>query len=387
MPEVGEDAVWLCVNRGTTSSPKYCIEQFQPRANLNWYVDSAKQQDGGAAKTITSSISTDITITADGHGYSNGDLVKIKNSGSKQLGADVFAVSDSATNTFKLKDKTATSYETYNNTNDIVVSGAVEISGAVETSIFNGTYELKSTNFWQLKDSPTGINISVDQPNATQFRWILRNDDGSVEFVLGADQTSLANLENTRWWEVDYDNSDATKRAFRSATFSLATGATVEKVYNEITGLNHLEGKSVQVVGDGNFIKTETVSSNKITTDAYYNTLLAGLKFTSTVKPMPLEPLMKSSQSQGRVKAVTEVIARFLNTKGAKIGEENQQLTNFAVAKTNDLTGQPISLVVGQKKFFIASDWQREKVIEIKQDLPYPMTLLSLTSNLEMEGI
>jgi hypothetical protein len=96
---------------------------------------------------------------------------------------------------------------------------------------------------------------------------------------------------------------------------------------------------------------------------------------------------MKSSQSQGRVKAVTEVIARFLNTKGAKIGEENQQLTNFAVAKTNDLTGQPISLVVGQKKFFIASDWQREKVIEIKQDLPYPMTLLSLTSNLEMEGI
>ena len=379
LSNTGEDNIWLCVKRDS----KYVIEQLQPRLNLNWYVDSGKELDGGTVKTITASISTDITITAANHGYSNGDIVKIKNSGSKQLAADVFAVSDSATNTFKLKDKTATSYEVYNNTNNIVVSGAVE------SSTFNGTYELDSTvstPYWNLKDSATGINISMQEDSPTTHYWVLRNNDGSVEFQLGATQTSQANLLNTQWWAVTYDNSDATKRAFRSATFGLNTGATVEKVYNEITGLNHLEGKTVQVVGDNNFIKEVTVSSNKITTDEYYNSLLAGLQFTSIVRPMPFEPTIRNQQSQGRVKAVGKIIARFLNTKGAKIGEEGNHLTNYPTTKTNDITGQAISLVTDSKRFFTASNWDREKVIEVKQDLPYPMTLISLSSWLQLEG-
>ena len=375
----GEDVIFVVVKRDST----YTIEEFQLRKNKNFYVDSGKELDGGAAKTITSSISSDITITATSHGYSNGDLVKIRNSGSKQLGADVFAVSDSATNTFKLKDKTATSYEIYNNTNNIIVSGAVE------SSTFNGTYELDSTvstPYWNLKDSATGINISMQEDSPTTHYWVLRNNDGSVEFQLGATQTSQANLLNTQWWAVTYDNSDATKRAFRSATFGLNTGATVEKVYNEITGLNHLEGKTVQVVGDNNFIKEVTVSSNKITTDAYYNTLIAGLKFTSTLQPMPINPSIKNGEAQSRVKAITKVIVRFINTKGANVGEAGKQLTNFPVVNTSDKAGQQIALTNKSQRFFVGSDWERDKVVEVKQDLPYPMTVLSIASNISLGG-
>ena len=375
----GEDIIFVAVKRDST----YTIEEFQLRKNKNFYVDSGKQQDGGAAKTITASISSDITITANGHGYSNGDIVRIRNSGSKQLGADVFAVSDSATNTFKLKDKTATSYEAYNNTNDIVVTGAVE------SSTFNGTYELDSTvstPYWNLKDSATGITISAQEDSPTTHYWVLRNNDGSVEFQLGATQTSQANLLNTQWWAVTYDNSDATKRAFRSATFGLNTGATVEKVYNEITGLNHLEGKTVQVVGDNNFVKEVTVSSNKITTDAYYNNLIAGLKFTSTLQPMPINPAIKNGEAQSRVKAITKVIVRFINTKGASVGEAGKQLTNFPVVNTSDKAGQQIALTNKSQRFFVGSDWERDKVVEVKQDLPYPMTVLSIASNISLGG-
>ena len=30
---------------------------------------------------------------------------------------------------------------------------------------------------------------------------------------------------------------------------------------------------------------------------------------------------------------------------------------------------------------------QREKILEIKQDLPYPMTVLSISSDIDMEGV
>ena len=259
-----------------------------------------------------------------------------------------------------------------------------------ESSTFNGTYELDSTvstPFWNLKDSATGINISVQEDSPTTHYWVLRNNDGSVEFQLGATQTSQAALLNTRWWEVNYNNSDATTRAFRSATFSFGTGATVQQVYNEVTGLNHLEGKTVQVVGDGSFIKEDTVSSNKVTTDEYYGTLLAGLKFTSTLQPMPIEPVLAGRLSQSRVKAAAKIIVRFFKTKGAKVGEAGRQLTTYNVVDTQDPAGQSIELKTEQQRFFVASDYEREKLIEVSQDLPYSMTVLSIASIVNVEGM
>jgi len=370
----GEDIVWACVKRDT----KYCIEKFHLRKDLNWYVDSGKEFTSTSKSITASSISADITITANSHGYSNGDFVRIKGTISDQINGNVFKVSDSATNTFKIKNTDASAYIFYNNTNNIIVSGAVE------NSDFNGTWELTSDNVW----TKGNLFIEVDQPNETQFRWSLKGgDEGEIEFSLGADHTTLASLLNTQWWAVNYDNSNVDQRAFRSATFSFGTGATVQRVYNEVTGLNHLEGKTVQVIGDGSFIKENTVSSNKVTTDEYYGTLLAGLKFTSTLRPMPIEPVLAGRLSQSRVKAASKIIVRFFKTKGAKVGEAGRQLTTYNVVDTQDPAGQSIELKTEQQRFFVASDYEREKLIEVSQDLPYSMTVLSIASIVNVEGM
>ena len=56
------------------------------------------------------------------------------------------------------------------------------------------------------------------------------------------------------------------------------------------------------------------------------------------------------------------------------------------VVKTSDVAGQEISLVTAERRFFIGSDYEREKLIEVSQDLPYPMTVLSVASNVNVEG-
>lgn len=171
-----------------------------------------------------------------------------------------------------------------------------------------------------------------------------------------------------------------------SDNFPTNVSGTFTNASNEVTGLDHINGKKVQIVVEGSFHSEQTVTDNKVTIDMYSNDILVGLPYTSTLRPMPIEPSLVNKLSQSRVKAVAKIIVRFFKTKGAKVGEAGRQLTTFPVADTQDPSGQVIDLKTGQQRFFVGSDYEREKLIEVRQDLPYPMTVLSIATHVNAEG-
>lgn len=171
-----------------------------------------------------------------------------------------------------------------------------------------------------------------------------------------------------------------------SDNFPANVSGTFTNASNEVTGLDHINGKKVQIVVEGSFHSEQTVTNNKVTIDMYSNDILVGLPYTSTLRPMPIEPSLYQKLSQSRVKAVAKIIVRFFKTKGAKVGEAGRQLTTFPVADTQDPSGQVIDLKTGQQRFFVGSDYEREKLIEVRQDLPYPMTVLSIATHVNAEG-
>ena len=168
--------------------------------------------------------------------------------------------------------------------------------------------------------------------------------------------------------------------------FPANVSGTFTNASNEVTNLDHINGKKVQIVVDGSFHSEQTVANNKVTIDTYSDNILVGLPYTSTLRPMPIEPTLVNKLSQSRVKAVAKIIVRFFKTKGAKVGEAGRQLTTFPVADTQDPSGQVIDLKTGQQRFFVGSDYEREKLIEVRQDLPYPMTVLSIATHINAEG-
>jgi hypothetical protein len=387
----GEDTVWACVKRDS----KYCIEKFHPRKDLDWYVDSGKRLESGTAKSISSSdITTDIVITSNSHGFSDGDFVELSGTISSQLNKTPYRVSDSTTNTFKIKTTDDSAYIRYNTAQNIIADGS---------SIYSGTWELVDLgedtwqqivdgnpigdpvtyrNYkWSLKDSAEGSEIILSTSDGQNYQWDLLEGETGNQYTLSSSVLNPLNRINVPWWEESLGST-----VLNGYNFSFGSGATVQAVYNEVTGLNHLEGKTVQVVGNGSFIEEATVSSNKITTDQYYSTLLVGLPYTSTLRPMPIEPNLVNKLSQSRVKATSKIIVRFFETKGAKVGEAGRQLTTYPVVDTQDPTGQPVPLKTGQQRFFVGSDYEREKLIEVRQDLPYPMTVLSIASHVNAEG-
>jgi hypothetical protein len=387
----GEDTVWACVKRDS----KYCIEKFHPRKDLDWYVDSGKKLDSGIAKSISSSdITADIVVTSNSHGFSNGDFVELTGTISSQLNKTPYRVSDSTTNTFKIKTTDDSAYIRYNTAQNIIADGSsiysgnwnlVDLGEKSWEKIVDGEPEGDPVIYreykWVLEDSDEGSEIILSTTDGQNYHWDLLEGQTGNQYTLSSSVLNPLNRINIPWWEESLGST-----VLNGYNFSFGSGATVQAVYNEVTELNHLEGKTVQVVGDGSFIKEATVSSNKITTNEYYNTLLVGLPYTSTLRPMPIEPSLVSKLSQSRVKAVAKIIVRFFKTKGAKVGEAGRQLTTFPVADTQDSSGQVIDLKTGQQRFFVGSDYEREKLIEVRQDLPYPMTVLSIATHVNAEG-
>ena len=147
-----------------------------------------------------------------------------------------------------------------------------------------------------------------------------------------------------------------------------------------VTGLNHLEGESVQIlVGDAVFAN-QTVTGGSITvtlpSKASFKSIEIGLGYTSKIKTLRVEAGSQAGTAQGRKKRYNEVMVRLLKTVGIKI---NGDQLPFRTSSTP--MGQNIAEFTGDKRV-INLGWDRDGQIEILQEQPLPMTVLGITGTL-----
>ena len=83
-------------------------------------------------------------------------------------------------------------------------------------------------------------------------------------------------LDTTDWKTTDYD--------------AYVSGGTVEKVDNAFSGLGHLEGETVSVLGDGAVHADVVVSSGSVILTDYFNKVHIGLPYTSKLMPIAGNP-------------------------------------------------------------------------------------------------
>ena len=165
---------------------------------------------------------------------------------------------------------------------------------------------------------------------------------------------------------------------------SLNMDSTLSALVNDgitvVTGLNHLEGESVQIlVGDAVFAN-QTVTGGSITvtlpSKASFKSIEIGLGYTSKIKTMRVEAGSQAGSAQGRKKRYNEVMVRLLKTVGIKI---NGDQLPFRTSSTP--MGQNIAEFTGDKRV-INLGWDRDGQIEILQEQPLPMTVLGITGTL-----
>ena len=167
-----------------------------------------------------------------------------------------------------------------------------------------------------------------------------------------------------------------TPQPVASGNWSLATPSTV------FSGLNYLNGMTVQILADGSVIPPQTVVSGQIILPQPATKVVAGLGFTKQLQTMPLDLGNPSDTVQGKRKKINAVSIRVLNTRGLKFG--NNFSTLFPVKEMAQSTqlGQPIPLVTGDERVIWDPAWTVPGQMCFQSDSPLPATILGVIPEL-----
>ena len=144
-----------------------------------------------------------------------------------------------------------------------------------------------------------------------------------------------------------------------------------------VTGLTHLEGKTVEVIRDDIFLGTKTVSSGQITIDQVPTTYVEiGLHYDVLAKTLPAEPKLPSGTMVGRKKRIVDASPILFQTQNIAINGKEVPLKQFPYTLDSAET-----IFSGRKRVTPILGYSSEVQLEITQTKPLFFTLLGLEYN------
>jgi len=224
----------------------------------------------------------------------------------------------------------------------------------------------------------TGTGIAYTVTGATPF---VAGDVGSV-IVSGGGKAVIT---------VFVSSTEVTCTILRDITdinyetnipFPIATGGwSMNAKITQISGLHHLEGKSVGMFGNGSVFPNQTVTGGIVTFPSAITKPLVGLGFTCVLRTLPLT--VNDTVIESRRKLPAGVAVKISESRGLKVGAELDNLTEIK-ERTTEQWGEPVPLKSNTKYEIFAGTWDINGQTYIVQDNPLPATLLGIVTEVEV---
>lgn len=207
--------------------------------------------------------------------------------------------------------------------------------------------------------------------------WTQHKTDGFVKSVsvVGEDVFLLIDRNGTYTIEQFED----------SLNLDSALGGSSTEPTDTWAGLDHLEGKTVSILGDGTVQPQRTVSGGSVTIETPAREVLIGLPFTHIVEPLP--PVTSGEAGTGRAVRLIEAIFRLRKTAALRL-DTGRGLKDIALRQIGEdeiLDTPPPE--VSEDIRVRALGWQADgtqPLWKIEQDTPLPFTLLAVTMELKV---
>ena len=159
---------------------------------------------------------------------------------------------------------------------------------------------------------------------------------------------------------------------------------TYEVARNVISGLDHLEGKTVSILADAAVHPQRVVSSGSITLERASSVVHVGLEYESDLQSMPMA-LQTEAFGQGRVKNINHVWLRVLESSGIFAGPSADKLVE-AKQRTTEPYGAPPRLKTEDIKIMVTPTWQDNGQLFVRQTDPLPLTVVGMTLEVAIGG-
>jgi len=239
-------------------------------------------------------------------------------------------------------------------------------------------------------DSPktiTGITKAAQAVVTATSHGFSDGDLVDIEDVLGMTEVN----------DIRFKVSDKTTHTFKlkdpddntyissSAYAAYISGGEVRKATTAISGLGHLEGRTVVVLADGAVVNSLVVTTGAITLPVAAGIAHVGLPYISDLQTLNIELNLATGTTQGRLLKVPSVHFMFLNSSGGWIGPDAIKLDEI-VLRTDEPMGSPEALYTGPFKQPIASDYAEGGRVFFRQIDPLPITILSIIPSVAVGG-
>lgn len=368
-----EDGIYFVIQRTIDGNTVRYIERLSTRKFSDvrdaFFVDSGLSLD--SPTTITNvTAANPIVVTAAAHGYSNGDLVDLEGiiwtpifdevdneTQPDQLNDRRFVIAGVATNTFQLLDEEAAN-----------IGGATQANPVVVTATAHGFSDGDTVHISDVLGMTSINDNSFTVANADTDTFELLGENGLSYNAWTAGGLARLQLDGTD--NVAYVSDGKSRKA-----------VTI------LTGLEHLEGESVQILADGNPLPPVSIAE---ATDARPTTVVVdarlvlgtaasrvhiGLKYIADLETLNVEA--SSGTIQGKRTKISKVISRFKKSRLPLVGPDADNLVPMKQRDTEPL-GAPIALLTGDNVTTIAPDWNSNGRVFYRQNQPLPTTWLAV---------
>lgn len=151
-----------------------------------------------------------------------------------------------------------------------------------------------------------------------------------------------------------------------------------------VTGLDHLKGISVSILGDGAVYPNTVVdTAGAVSISKSCNNIHIGLPYTTTIKTSRLEAGTLAQSTQGLVKRIYHSTVRMWRSLGCQIGD-GTTMDTVIFRTTQQSFGQAVALFTGDKGIEFPQGWNKNAQVYITQSQPLPLNILAVISKAEI---
>lgn len=149
-----------------------------------------------------------------------------------------------------------------------------------------------------------------------------------------------------------------------------------------VTGLDHLEGQTVNILADGETHPQRVVVDGGLSLDYEASKIAIGLPLTARLKTLPISAELEA-YAQGQTKNVNRVYLRTFESGHVKVGPSEDKLSTYQ--DTTDVNyGSLAALRSGILNIETLPEWDPDGQIIVENSDPTPTTILSMVIEVAM---
>jgi hypothetical protein len=185
-------------------------------------------------------------------------------------------------------------------------------------------------------------------------------------------------VDDDNWYDTTATNDGEVNANYLDAAVTKSSATA----FTSVTGLDHLDGDTVGMVGDGAYLGTAVVSAGGVTLPTASKVAHVGLEFTADFVSVPLDVSNGTQSSVAMQKSSSQAYMRLMRTLDCSIGPDTSDLQDLELGGVDVTTANP-ALFSGDEVAPFQNNQVTPTYVHIRSAKPLPCTVL--TVNVEAE--